>query len=94
MLFIIKNNVIIYVFKHGRIKVRTTEEQQLQKQKEQQKKLLIYREGMKQILSTRKPDTYDADALKTCTKILVLNPDIYTLWNYRKEVVLMEKSKR
>lgn len=48
---------------------------------------------MKQILSTRKPDSYDVDALKTCTNILLLNPDIYTLWNYRKEAILMEKQK-
>ncbi|KAK4879472.1 hypothetical protein RN001_007618 [Aquatica leii] len=59
---------------HGRLKVRTTEEQQLLKRKEQQKKLIAYRMGMKQILDSRKP----------------VNPDIYTLWNYRKEVALLE----
>lgn len=77
---------------HGRLKVRTTEEQQLIKHKEQQKKLLAYRLGMKQILESRKPDTYDPNSLAICAQLLIVNPDIYTLWNYRKEVVLLEIS--
>jgi geranylgeranyl transferase type-2 subunit alpha len=75
---------------HGRIKVRTSEEQKLQKHKEQQKKLAAYRMGMKQILSTRNKDTYDQSSLVLSAQLLVVNPDIYTLWNYRKEVTLME----
>ncbi|KAF5282729.1 hypothetical protein FQR65_LT02726 [Abscondita terminalis] len=75
---------------HGRLKVRTTEEQQLLKKKEQQKKLQAYRLGMKQILNSRKPDTYDPESFAICSQLLVVNPDIYTLWNYRKEVVLIE----
>lgn len=54
----------------------------------------MYRTGIKQILSTRKHDTYDMNSLKICTNILMLNPDIYTLWNYRKEVILIKKEKR
>ncbi|KAF2904668.1 hypothetical protein ILUMI_01510 [Ignelater luminosus] len=75
---------------HGRVKVRTSEEQQLLKQKEQQKKLIAYRLGMKQILQSRKPDSYDPECLGICAQLLIINPDIYTLWNYRKEVVLLE----
>jgi geranylgeranyl transferase type-2 subunit alpha len=79
---------------HGRIKVRTSEEQKLQKHKEQQKKLAAYRMGMKQILSTRNKDTYDQSSLVLSAQLLVVNPDIYTLWNYRKEVTLMEIKER
>jgi len=75
---------------HGRLKVRTTEEQRLLKQKEQQKKLMAYRLGMKQILHSRKPDSYDPESFAICAQLLAINPDIYTLWNYRKEVVLLE----
>ncbi|KAJ8916304.1 hypothetical protein NQ315_016445 [Exocentrus adspersus] len=74
---------------HGRLKVRTTEEQKAQKHKEQQKKLGAYRLGMKQILSTRKPDEYDPTSLSISSQLLSVNPDIYTLWNYRKEVILL-----
>ncbi|XP_050301888.1 geranylgeranyl transferase type-2 subunit alpha [Anthonomus grandis grandis] len=76
---------------HGRLKVKTTEEQKAEKKKEQQKKLLAYRAGMKKILSTRKNSPYDPESFAISSQLLGLNPDIYTLWNYRKEVVLMEQ---
>ncbi|CAG9768960.1 unnamed protein product [Ceutorhynchus assimilis] len=76
---------------HGRLKVKTTEEQKAEKQKEQQKKLQLYRAGMKKILSTRASDLYDPESFGISTQLLCVNPDIYTLWNYRKEVLLIEK---
>ncbi|CAH1108505.1 unnamed protein product [Psylliodes chrysocephalus] len=81
---------------HGRLKVRTSEEQKALKQKEQQKKLLAYHMGMEKILSTRKKDSYDLESLQISASILSSNPDVYTLWNYRKEVILMkiEESKQ
>lgn len=74
--------------------MRTTEEQRLKKQKEQQKKLAAYQAGLKQIISSRNKDTYDPTSLSICTQILIPNPDIYTLWNYRKEVVLIKLKER
>lgn len=50
--------------------------------------------GMKKILSTRRTDSYDAESLAISSQLLCINPDIYTLWNYRKEVALQEKEKR
>ncbi|CAG9814069.1 unnamed protein product [Phaedon cochleariae] len=76
---------------HGRLKIRTSEDQKLRKQKEQQKKLAAYHMGTEKILSSRKQDTYDPESISICTQILVVNPDIYTLWNYRKEVILIKK---
>ncbi|KAG5876455.1 hypothetical protein JTB14_032688 [Gonioctena quinquepunctata] len=75
---------------HGRIKVRTSEEQKALKQKEQQKKLAAYQMGMNTILATRNKDSYEPESFSLCTHLLAANPDIYTLWNYRKEVILME----
>ncbi|XP_056648725.1 geranylgeranyl transferase type-2 subunit alpha [Diorhabda sublineata] len=75
---------------HGRLKVRTSEEQKALKQKEQQKKLAAYHMGMHKILSTRKSDSYDPESLQISCQILIANPDVYTLWNYRKEIILME----
>lgn len=49
--------------------------------------------GMKKILASRTNDSYDPECLSICTQLLVVNPDIYTLWNYRKEVILMEIGK-
>lgn len=76
---------------HGRLKVKSTEEQKAEKQKEQQKKLLAYRMGMKKILSSRESDTYDPESFSISSQLLCVNPDIYTLWNYRKEVILRER---
>ncbi|XP_023025898.2 rab geranylgeranyltransferase subunit alpha isoform X1 [Leptinotarsa decemlineata] len=78
---------------HGRIKVRTSEEQKALKQKEQQKKLAAYQMGMSQILETREKNSYVPSSFSLCTQLLASNPDIYTLWNYRKEVILMEIEK-
>lgn len=72
------------------MKVRTTEEQKLLKQKEQQKKLAAYRYAMNQIASTRKNVPYDKTSFQLCAQVLTVNPDVYTLWNYRKEVVLQQ----
>lgn len=52
------------------------------------KKLVYYQTGMEKILSSRVKKNYNPDILNICTQLLVANPDIYTLWNYRKEVIL------
>nr|CAH7764684.1 unnamed protein product [Callosobruchus chinensis] len=78
-------------FSHGRLKVRTSEEQKALKEKEHQKKLVAYQAGIDQILSSRKPDSYDPECFALSTQLLMANADIYTLWNYRKEVILIEK---
>lgn len=66
----------------------------MKKQKEQERKLAAYQKGLKHIISSRKPDSYDPDCLLLCSQILIPNPDIYTLWNYRKEAVLIEIEER
>ncbi|KAK9675222.1 Protein prenyltransferase alpha subunit repeat [Popillia japonica] len=75
---------------HGRLKVRSTEEQKLLKQKEQQKKLRAYKYAMNQVAATRKEIPFNKDSLMLCAQVLSVNPDVYTLWNYRKEVVLQQ----
>lgn len=75
---------------HGVLKVRTTEEQRLKKKKEQEKKLAAYHQSVKQILNARAEGLYDTKNLQLCALVLSSNPDVYTLWNYRKEAVLLE----
>ncbi|KAF7278055.1 hypothetical protein GWI33_008826 [Rhynchophorus ferrugineus] len=78
---------------HGRLKVKSSEEQKAEKKKEQQKKLVAYQMGMKKILSSRQKETYDKESFGISAQLLCVNPDIYTLWNYRKEVILIEHDK-
>lgn len=76
------------------MKVRSTEEQKLLKQKEQQKKLRAYKYAMNQVAATRKEIPFNKDSLMLCAQVLSVNPDVYTLWNYRKEVVLQQLEMR
>ncbi|KAK3739774.1 hypothetical protein RRG08_028213 [Elysia crispata] len=79
---------------HGRLKVKSTAEQQEAKRKEREKKLQIYNAATSKIFSKKKDGELDEELLHLCGEVLAANPDFYTLWNYRKEVFLeLRKSK-
>ncbi|XP_064640349.1 geranylgeranyl transferase type-2 subunit alpha-like [Lineus longissimus] len=71
---------------HGRLKVKTTEEQQEAKRKEREKKLLLYNGATKKLFQKRKDGELDQDMLSISGEVLGANPDFYTLWNMRREV--------
>ncbi|XP_076079936.1 geranylgeranyl transferase type-2 subunit alpha-like isoform X2 [Mytilus galloprovincialis] len=71
---------------HGRLKVKTTAEQQEAKRKEREKKLKLYNAGTKAAFKKRENGEYDEEGLKITGEILAVNPDFYTLWNFRKEI--------
>ncbi|KAL4235249.1 hypothetical protein ACF0H5_006887 [Mactra antiquata] len=73
---------------HGRVKVKTTAEQQEAKRKEREKKLKIYTAATEKIFEKRKNKEYDEEALKITGEILAVNSDFSTFWNYRKEIFL------
>lgn len=79
---------------HGRVKVKTTAEQQEAKRKEREKKLKLYTGATQMIFSKRKNKEYDGEALKITGEILSMNPDFSTLWNYRKEIFLHFKDNK
>lgn len=72
-------------FQHGRLKVRTTEEEQQQKKLKQEAKLKQYLPCLEKIFSKRKANELDSDLIVLTGSILCQNPDFYTLWNVRKE---------
>ncbi|KAJ8306025.1 hypothetical protein KUTeg_016570 [Tegillarca granosa] len=74
--------------KHGRLKVKTTSEQQEAKRKEREKKLKLYNAGTQAAFSKRKKGEHDEEGLKITGEILAVNPDFYSLWNFRKEIYL------
>lgn len=71
---------------HGRIKVKTTAEQQEAKRKEREKKLQLYNAGTQAAFKKRSNGQYDEEGLQITGEILAVNPDFYTLWNFRKEI--------
>jgi len=73
---------------HGRVKVRTTEEERERKKKEQVLKMRAYRAAMTRIQKKRSAGELDDELLGLTVQILQRNPDISTLWNIRRECVL------
>lgn len=72
---------------HGRLKVRTTEEQAERKRLEREKKLKIYKYAMSDCLNRNKNSQLDETFLKTSEDILLANGDIQTLWNMRRKSI-------
>uniref|UniRef100_A0A0K8RW36 Geranylgeranyl transferase type-2 subunit alpha n=1 Tax=Crotalus horridus TaxID=35024 RepID=A0A0K8RW36_CROHD len=73
---------------HGRLKVKTTEEQAEAKRLEREKKLHQYVTATKAIFEKRKLGQLDKEALELTNQVLSANPDFATLWNFRREIVL------
>ena len=73
---------------HGRLKIKTTAQQEEEKAKERQVKLTGYRRAMTGILTRRREGLRDETQLKMTGQVLMSNPDINTLWNIRRECVL------
>ncbi|KAF7386912.1 hypothetical protein HZH66_011364 [Vespula vulgaris] len=77
---------------HGRVKVRTTAEQEEIKKKERAKKLVHYRTAITEIFRKRENKIWDDELLLLTEKILLQNSDVYTLWNIRREVFQNNKN--
>ncbi|XP_067934771.1 geranylgeranyl transferase type-2 subunit alpha-like [Watersipora subatra] len=73
---------------HGRLKVKTTEEQEKARQLEQDKKVKAYQTATSRIFAKRVAGELDIEALQLSGAVLAKNPDVYSLWNYRKEIYL------
>ncbi|BFZ13256.1 hypothetical protein BsWGS_16295 [Bradybaena similaris] len=79
---------------HGRLKVKSTAEQLEAKLKEREKKLQLYNAATSKIFSKKKNGELDEELLLASAEVLAVNPDFYTLWNYRKETFLeLQKTK-
>ncbi|XP_028041725.1 geranylgeranyl transferase type-2 subunit alpha [Bombyx mandarina] len=76
---------------HGRVKVRTSEEEKARKEKERNEKLKIFKHAMQKIQIKRKECTLDKELLELAGNVLSSNPDIYTLWNIRREILQLFK---
>lgn len=73
---------------HGRVKVKTSEEQQEAKRKEREKKLQIFITKTSTILEKRRNGELDKELLDLSNQILGANPDFASFWNLRREVFL------
>lgn len=71
---------------HGRVKSRTNAEQEALKKKERAEKVARYKAGISIVFEKRKNKIYDDELMMITGRMLLQNPDIYTLWNIRREV--------
>ena len=87
---------------HGRLKVKSTEQQKAERQAKRDEKLKTYQYAMGKIFENRESwKNSDAgktpiDAWKITAGVLMANPDISTLWavrkeNIEKEVLILEE---
>lgn len=70
---------------HGRVKVRTTAEQEEIKKRERATKVAQYKADMAVVIQKRNDKIWDDELLLITKRILLSNPDNYTLWNIRRE---------
>ncbi|MCI4387777.1 hypothetical protein PGIGA_G00078090 [Pangasianodon gigas] len=73
---------------HGRVKVKSTAQQEEEKRKEREKKLKVYLTVRDAIFKKRSNSELDEEALQLTQQLLASNPDFATLWNYRREILL------
>lgn len=87
---------------HGRLKVKSTEQQKAERQAKRDEKLKTYQYAMGKIFENRESWKNSAagktpiDAWKITAGVLMANPDISTLWavrkeNIEKEVLILEE---
>ncbi|XP_032686698.1 geranylgeranyl transferase type-2 subunit alpha isoform X2 [Odontomachus brunneus] len=76
---------------HGRVKVRTTAEQEEILRKEKAAKVVQYKANISIVFQKRKDELWDDELLSITKHMLLSNPDIYTLWNIRREAFKKNK---
>lgn len=79
---------------HGRLRVKTTEQQEAEKAVERQKKLAKYNAGVTLLFKKREDGVHDEETALQLSQILAVNPDFYTLWNYRRQIFLHWKAEK
>ncbi|KAF6352219.1 Rab geranylgeranyltransferase subunit alpha [Rhinolophus ferrumequinum] len=72
---------------HGRLKVKTSEEQAEAKRLEREQKLKLYQSATQTVFQKRQAGELDESVLELTSQILGANPDFATLWNCRREVI-------
>ena len=72
---------------HGRVKVRSSEEQVAAKNLEREKKIKRYQSVTEEIYTRREAGSLDEELLKLTEELLGHNPDHYTMWNIRRDVM-------
>lgn len=72
---------------HGVKRKQWTKELLRQKRKEDKKKIETYRALVEQMFQLRDNSNYSLEAMQLTTKVLDINPEFNTVWNYRRDII-------
>ncbi|KAH9946233.1 rab-protein geranylgeranyltransferase [Epithele typhae] len=73
---------------HGFKRVKYTREALAAKKEREQAKLKQFQDLTAEVLAKKKIGDYSKDAFELTTKLLQVNPEFYTIWNYRRTILL------
>jgi len=73
---------------HNVRKVKTSEDKKREKLEQSRKKAAEYIELKQQFVEMRSKEDYSLQALKLTTALLNMSADCYSIWNFRKKVLL------
>uniref|UniRef100_A0A6B2LBA3 Geranylgeranyl transferase type-2 subunit alpha n=1 Tax=Arcella intermedia TaxID=1963864 RepID=A0A6B2LBA3_9EUKA len=73
---------------HNVRKVKTSEDKQRERLEQSKKKATEYIQLKDLFIQTREKEDYSMEALKLTSKLLNATADSYSLWNYRKKILL------
>lgn len=78
---------------HGRLKVKTSKEQEEERKIKEREKAYHFENLKNRLFDLRPrigtPENHD-EIMKLTTELLLINPDFYTVWNIRREVLLAD----
>ena len=72
---------------HGVKRKQWTKELLRQKREEDKKKIETYRALVEQMFQLRDNSNYSLEAMQLTTKVLDINPEFNTVWNYRRDII-------
>ncbi|KAJ3574574.1 hypothetical protein NP233_g1680 [Leucocoprinus birnbaumii] len=73
---------------HGVKRVRNYQEDIETRRRKEQAKIAEYLALSDQVLSRKKQGDWTSEALELTSKLLQVNPEFYTVWNYRRNIFL------
>ncbi|TFK42750.1 rab-protein geranylgeranyltransferase [Crucibulum laeve] len=73
---------------HGVKRTRQTADDIAAKKRREQSKIEEYLALTRDVLSRKKASDWSEDAFNLTTKLLQVNPEFYTVWNYRRNILL------
>eukprot|EP01127_Copromyxa_protea_P010456 TRINITY_DN2544_c1_g1_i1.p1 TRINITY_DN2544_c1_g1~~TRINITY_DN2544_c1_g1_i1.p1 ORF type:complete len:348 (-),score=71.12 TRINITY_DN2544_c1_g1_i1:32-1075(-) len=73
---------------HNQPKTKTSEDKQREKLEASRKRAVEYLDIRKQALEMRDKNEFSEEALKVTQRVLNMTSECYTIWNYRKKIIV------